>query len=77
MNIEMIRSVAYKLTPVVVAFLVGRKVINQELADQIPAVVDWVIVGLTLAPTLWRSWMTYHKSKDDAPPAPPIDLKPA
>ena len=76
MNNEMIRSVVFKLLPVVTAFLVGRGVVNQEIADQIPSVVDWALVGLVTVPTLIRSWAAYSKAKDGAK-TPPVDLKPA
>lgn len=59
MNVELIKSWVLKLLPVVTSYLVGKGIISQSVADQIGPVVDWLIVGLVLIPTLWRSWRNY------------------
>jgi hypothetical protein len=73
MNIELIKSWTLKIVPVVAAYLVGRGVISDEIAGQLPGVVEWVFVGMALIPTLVRSWKNYGNRK----PKDPIDLRPA
>ncbi len=68
MNVELIKSWVLKLLPVVTGYLVGKGLISQSVADQIGPVVDWLIVGLVLIPTLWRSWRKYKVVKLE--PAP-------
>ncbi len=63
MNAQVLKSWVYKLLPVVAAFAVGKGWLNQDTADQLPDLVDWIVVGATLLPTLIRSVKTH---KDDA-----------
>ena len=66
MNIEMIKSLVFKVLPVLVTYAVGKGILNQETADQIPALVDWLIVGVVMIPTIIRSIKT-HKDKPEVP----------
>ena len=63
MNTEMLKSLVYKLLPVVVSYLVGRGILTPEAAEHLPTLVDWVIVGAVLVPTFIRSLKT-HKVID-------------
>ena len=63
MNVELFKSWALKLLPVVAAFIVGRGWLSQETADQLPALIDWIAAGLLLIPTLVRSWKNYGPVK--------------
>jgi hypothetical protein len=62
MNIEVIKSWAFKLVPVITAYLVGRNLIGQETADQIMPLIDALIIVAVTVPTIVRSLKT-HKAK--------------
>lgn len=61
MNIELIKSALLKIMPAVISYAIGKGFINQEIGDQIPALVDWIAMGIVLVPTLIRSWKNYKK----------------
>ena len=66
MNVELIKSLLFKVVPVVITYLIGKGILNQATADQIPALIDWLLVGAVLLPTIIRSFKT-HKATPKAP----------
>ena len=61
MNNQLIKSIFAKALPAVAAYLVGSGILDQATADQIPAVVDAVIVIAAFVPTAIRSVKNYGK----------------
>jgi hypothetical protein len=62
MNIATIRSLIFKALPVAVTYLVGRGIIDEKIAADIPGAIDALIIVVAFVPTLVRSIRT-HKGK--------------
>lgn len=63
MNIELIKSLAWKIVPVVATFLVGKGIIDDVMAEKLPGMVDAFIILLATIPTLVRSIKTHKAGK--------------
>jgi hypothetical protein len=63
MNIELIKSLAWKIVPIVATFLVGKGIIDDVMAEKLPGMVDALIILAVTLPTLFRSLKTHKDGK--------------
>lgn len=61
MNIELTKSLLYKVLPTITAIAVSRGWIDEAIGAKLPAVIDWVFVGISLLPTFIRSVKSHKK----------------
>lgn len=61
MNKEVIVSVVKKALAIVVPMLVGSGKLDEAVGQQIPALVDAVIIILSIVPTIISSFKTHSK----------------
>jgi hypothetical protein len=62
MNIELIKSVVFKVVPVLVTYLVGKGIIDEATAGEIPGLIEALIVVAVTVPTIIRSLKTHKKA---------------
>lgn len=63
MNIETIKSILWKIVPIVATFLVGKGIIDEAAAEKLPGVVDAIIILAATLPTIIRSIKTHKAPK--------------
>jgi hypothetical protein len=60
MNMEMLKSMLFKILPVIVTYLVGKGILAEDAAANIPTAVDAIIILAVTVPTIIRSIKTHR-----------------
>ena len=63
MNLATLKSIVWKVVPVIATWLVGRGLIDEQTAEAIPGVLDAAIIVAAFIPTLIRSIKTHRDGK--------------
>lgn len=63
MNMELVVSVAKKAVAIIVPTLVGSGKIDEAVGQQIPVLVDAILVIASVLPTIISSFKTHKKGK--------------